>query len=102
MGAQSSATDNDSVGNFTGYQWWLGGEGGEIKHTLTTNELPADVPHNTSFASGPGGGRQAAVAGGSGHIVPRVDTATGAWQSGGGTGHNVIQPYQNVHWMIKT
>lgn len=78
----------------------LGQTGGEATHTLTTGEMPADVPYNAAY--GAGVTKQVTAGTGSGNVVPRVDTATGTWQAGGAAAHNTMQPYQIVNWAVKT
>ncbi len=74
----------------------MGQTGGEVNHTLDASEIPSHTHSMGSFFSGNGSSN--GVSGGG--IAPNVNTQTGA--TGGGGGHNNLQPYLVARCYIKT
>lgn len=75
----------------------LGETGGEKKHTLTINEMPAH-DHNLNRADGVGGSL-ISIPKGDGTTAVAGDAIASA---GGGAGHNNLQPYITLNYIVKT
>lgn len=97
----------------------LADQGGEEQHTLSTGELPAhthgvtDPGHNHPLVNGfapisngpPGAGTFGSIAGldWSATTIDNATTGiTATDAAGGGGGHNNVQPFAAVNWIIKT
>jgi microcystin-dependent protein len=73
----------------------LGGTGGEEAHTLTGDELPADVPRGGATIASENWSPSGPSA-----YVPV--SSTDAWSGGAGGAHNNVQPTIVLNYIIKT
>lgn len=80
------------AGTNGGRTFTAGNTGGEYKHTLTVNEMPAHTHHDKALGNQAGGGATFNYPGGYGYYWGNT---TGS--AGGGQPHNNMQPYVVVY-----
>lgn len=86
QGAASRLTANGARGN----------SGGEEKHTLTTPEIPSHTHTDNGFDNASGAGQNPYAISTGNTAQTLTSNATG-----GGGGHNNMQPFQTWHWRVK-